>query len=65
MVLSLKKKEKPIGNGHKKMGTVSHKEQLAEIKEQQKRYKKKKEEKSPMTNETSVIESGRVGPQGS
>ena len=47
------------------MGTVSHKEQLAEIKEQQKRYKKKKEEKSPMTNETSVIESGRIGPQGS
>ena len=47
------------------MGTVSHKEQLAEIKEQQKRDKTKKEKKSPMTNETSVIESGHVGPQGS
>ena len=32
------------------MGTVSHKEQLAENKEQQKRDKKKKEKKFPMTN---------------
>ena len=44
------------------MGTVSHKEQLNENKEQQKRDKGK-EKKSPMTNETSVTESGRVGPQ--
>ena len=48
LIGSILKKEKPIWNWHRKTGTVSHKEQLAENKEQQKRDKKKKEKRNPL-----------------